>query len=126
LGRVWIPSNFSNDNFRVRIEATAGVDSIYLDYLEVKVFYTPDTTPASVTINQAAGQIDPTGSAPIYFTVVFSKVMVDFNSTCVVLSGTAGATTAVRDREWDYLYRCGQWNDCKWNGHCQYSCRSGA
>src|SRR3989442_5946395 len=33
-------------------------------------FNAPDTTPPSVTINQAATQADPTSSAPINFTVV--------------------------------------------------------
>src|SRR3989442_1655387 len=36
-------------------------------------FNAPDTTPPSVTINQAATQADPTSSAPINFTVVFSE-----------------------------------------------------
>ncbi len=53
-----------------------------------------DTTPPSVTINQAVGQLDPTSTSPINFTVVFSEVVTDFISSDVTLSGTAGATTA--------------------------------
>ena len=33
---------------------------------------TYDATPPTVTINQAVGQSDPTGSSPINFTVVFN------------------------------------------------------
>ena len=55
---------------------------------------TPDTTPPTVTINQAAGQVDPTNSSPINFTVVFSESVSDFATGDVTLSGTAGATTA--------------------------------
>jgi hypothetical protein len=56
---------------------------------------TYDVTPPTVTINQAAGQVDPTSSSPINFTVEFSKTVTDFATGDVTLSGTAGATTAV-------------------------------
>jgi Ca2+-binding RTX toxin-like protein len=48
-----------------------------------------------VTINQAAGQADPTDTSPIHFTVVFNEPVADFATGDVTLSGTAGATTAV-------------------------------
>ena len=35
--------------------------------------YTVDHTPPTVTVNQSAGQTDPTGGTPINFTVVFSE-----------------------------------------------------
>ncbi|MGI8653732.1 MAG: ExeM/NucH family extracellular endonuclease [Pyrinomonadaceae bacterium] len=53
----------------------------------------PDTTAPSVTINQAAGQADPTNTSPINFTVVFSEAVTGFDSADVTFSG-AGATTA--------------------------------
>ena len=59
------------------------------------VTYSPDTTPPTVTINQAAGQADPTSNAPINFTAVFSEPVTDFGTGDVTLSGTAGATTAI-------------------------------
>jgi len=49
----------------------------------------------SVTIDQDAGQADPTNISPINFTVVFSAVTTDFATGDVTLSGTAGATTAI-------------------------------
>jgi uncharacterized repeat protein (TIGR01451 family) len=54
-----------------------------------------NTRPPNVTINQAAGQADPTSASPINFTVVFDKAVSGFASGDVSLSGTAGATTAV-------------------------------
>lgn len=51
--------------------------------------------PPTVTVNQAAGQADPTGDSPINFTVVFSEPVTGFTDADVLLSGTAGATTAV-------------------------------
>ncbi|MES2657167.1 MAG: choice-of-anchor Q domain-containing protein [Verrucomicrobiota bacterium] len=53
-----------------------------------------DVTPPSVTINQAAGQTDPTISTPVRFTVVFSESVTGFTTGDVTLGGTAGATTA--------------------------------
>jgi hypothetical protein len=54
----------------------------------------PDTTPPAVTINQAAGQADPTSASPINFTVVFTEPVTGFATGDVTLAGTAGATTA--------------------------------
>jgi Bacterial Ig-like domain (group 2)/Glucodextranase, domain B/Bacterial Ig-like domain len=60
------------------------------------VTYTPaDTTPPTVTINQASGQADPTGTSPINFTVVFSESVTGFTSSDVTVAGTAGGTKAV-------------------------------
>jgi hypothetical protein len=54
-----------------------------------------DTLAPSVTINQAAGQADPTSIPPINFTVVFTEEIADFSSGDVSLLGTAGAATAI-------------------------------
>lgn len=48
----------------------------------------------TVTINQAAGQADPTNASPINFTVVFSEAVTGFINTDVSLSSTAGAVSA--------------------------------
>lgn len=55
---------------------------------------TYDATPPTVTINQAAAQVDPTNASPINFTVIFSEPVTNFATGDVTLSGTAGATTA--------------------------------
>ena len=49
----------------------------------------------TVTINQASGQVDPTSTSPINFTVTFSEPVSGFSASGVVLGGTAGATTKV-------------------------------
>lgn len=54
-----------------------------------------DTTAPTVTINQASTQSDPTGSATIHFTVVFSESVDDFTAADLTLGGTAkGKLTA--------------------------------
>ncbi len=58
---------------------------------DIAVKVKPDIT---VTINQAADQVDPTSSSPINFTVIFSEAVSDFAIGDVILTGTAGATTA--------------------------------
>src|SRR5437867_3218385 len=58
-------------------------------------FTPPDTTPPTVTINQAAGQADPTSTSPINFTAVFSEPVSGFSGTGVTISGTAGGTKTV-------------------------------
>jgi predicted extracellular nuclease len=55
----------------------------------------PEVIPPTVTIDEAAGQDDPTGVSPINFTAVFSEPVVGFDSSDVTLGGTAGATTAL-------------------------------
>ncbi|MCX6740513.1 MAG: peptidoglycan-binding protein [Candidatus Parcubacteria bacterium] len=52
-----------------------------------------DQIALSVTINQAAGQADPTTSSPINFTAVFSEPTANFITGDVTLGGTASPTT---------------------------------
>ena len=70
----------------------------------------------TVTINQAAGQADPTNASPINFTVVFSEAVTDFATGDVTLSGTAGATTAHGDRQRHDLQRGRQRHDRRRHG----------
>jgi hypothetical protein len=60
---------------------------------------TIDNVPPTVTINQAAGQSDPTNALPVNFTVVFSEVVTGFDAADVSLSNssinTSGATITV-------------------------------
>lgn len=55
--------------------------------------YTIDRTPPTVTVEQAAGQTDPTTGSPINFTVVFSEPVTGFEAADVLTGGTAGAAT---------------------------------
>src|SRR5204863_3027231 len=54
-----------------------------------------DNTPPAVTINQAAGQADPTNASPINFTAVFGEPVTGFTSAEVTITGTAGGTKTV-------------------------------
>jgi hypothetical protein len=55
----------------------------------------PDTTSPEVTINQAAGQADPTSATPINFTALFSEPVSGFTGADVTITGTAGGTKTV-------------------------------
>jgi glucose/arabinose dehydrogenase len=59
--------------------------------------YTIDTAAASVTIDQAAGQADPTSASPINFTVVFSETVTGFAANDISFAGSTvgGPLTAV-------------------------------
>jgi hypothetical protein len=59
--------------------------------------FTVDATAPMVTINQAAGQSDPTHTSPVHFTATFSEPVTGFDATDVVLTGTgvAGASVSV-------------------------------
>jgi predicted outer membrane repeat protein len=56
---------------------------------------TYDSTPPSVSVNQAAAQPDPTNVSPIFFTAVFSEPIdtTTFTAADIAISGTAGADT---------------------------------
>jgi hypothetical protein len=55
---------------------------------------TLDRIRPNVTLNQAAGQADPSSASSINFTAVFSEAVPPFDPRAVTVSGTAGATTA--------------------------------
>ena len=57
---------------------------------------TIDTTPPTVTVNQAAGQADPARlTSTINFSAVFSEQVFGLTATSVTLGGTAGETNVV-------------------------------
>ncbi len=59
---------------------------------EVKDTWTAQLTPPTVSVEQGTGQGDPTSTAPINFSVKFSKPVIGFDASKVNLSGTAGAS----------------------------------
>ncbi len=61
---------------------------------DLKLARLVDDPPPGVTVEQAAGQTDPTNGSPIHFTVTFSETVTGFDGGDVVLSGSAGAITA--------------------------------
>jgi hypothetical protein len=54
-----------------------------------------DSAPPTVTINQAGGQADPTGTSPIHFTAVFSEPVSGFTGSDVTITGSAGGSKMV-------------------------------
>ena len=58
----------------------------------------PFNLPVNVTINQAAGQADPTKTQPINFTVVFSQSVTGFSSSGVSLAGSTANVSAANIR----------------------------
>jgi LPXTG-site transpeptidase (sortase) family protein len=102
----------TNANFRIRVGATSGGNNIYLDYVDVTLFYTlPDTTPPSVTVEQASTQSDPTRTSPIHYTVTFSEPInpTTFTGADMSLSSTGTGTLSAtlteiapnNDTTWD-------------------------
>src|SRR5207248_1916900 len=52
-----------------------------------------DNVPPTVTINQAAGQLDPTRVGPVLFTVVFNESVTGFTGSDISFAGsTVGGT----------------------------------
>jgi hypothetical protein len=63
--------------------------------LLLRLYNPVDTIPPTVTINQAAGQVDPTNTGPILFTAVFSEAVLGFTSADISFVGsTVGGTLA--------------------------------
>ncbi|HCA57666.1 MAG TPA: hypothetical protein DEP46_06715, partial [Blastocatellia bacterium] len=55
---------------------------------------TVDNVRPSVAVTQAAGQPDPAFTQPINFTAQFSETVYNFNTSSLILSGTAGLANA--------------------------------
>ncbi|HSK72496.1 MAG TPA: FG-GAP-like repeat-containing protein [Pyrinomonadaceae bacterium] len=80
-----VPANAANDAAGNPSLASTGADN--------KI--TVDNVGPTVTINQAAGQIDPTITTPVNFTVVFNEAVTGFDSSDITLTGsTANISTA--------------------------------
>lgn len=60
------------------------------DAFVARLTYAPSAP--HVTVSQAVGQADPTNAAPVHFTVSFTETVDGFDSSDVVLSGTAPGT----------------------------------
>ncbi len=63
-GVNWVPSDFSNDNFLLRIKTFSNPDRVYVDQVKAKVYYTisPTNTPTatSTPTSTATGTATPT------------------------------------------------------------------
>ena len=79
-------------NYRVRSIDAAGNERVSANST-FRTSAAPDTIAPSVTINQAAGQADPTSASPINFTVTFSETVTGFTAGDISFAGsTVGGT----------------------------------
>lgn len=94
-------SNFSTNGGTIQARVVAGgaadaAGNLNSASTSTDNIVTVDNVSPSVTINQAAGQIDPTSVLPINYTVVFSEPVTGFDSADILFTGssigTAGAT----------------------------------
>ncbi len=87
----------------LQINGTQGTGDLKVDVTDqagntasqTEVGYIIDTTPPTVTVNQAAGQADPTNVNSAVFTVVFSEVATGFTASDIMLTGTTGVVTSL-------------------------------
>ncbi len=80
-----VPAGAAND--------LAGNPSVVSTSTDNQVTYNLDVTAPGVTIDQAAGQVDPFAGSPIVFTVVFTEIVTDFTASDVSFAGsTVGGT----------------------------------
>jgi hypothetical protein len=70
-------------------------DVIGVRYTSDPITVTVDNIRPTVTVNQAAGQSDPTNVSPIRFTVAFSEPVTGFTHADVAIAGTAGGPKTV-------------------------------
>jgi hypothetical protein len=70
-GRTWAVGDFTSANFRVRLTTNNGNGTISLDHVQVKVYYTADTTPPQTTIDSATPSTSPTDSTTM--SIAFSS-----------------------------------------------------
>ncbi|HTR75096.1 MAG TPA: hypothetical protein VMH33_07530 [Solirubrobacterales bacterium] len=69
-------------------EGASGAQSLASTSTDHTVSWAPETTSPTATINQAAGQADPTSSPTIEFTATFSTAVVGFTAADVSLAGS--------------------------------------
>lgn len=71
------------------------VDAFTIGINNAQTTFDFEPTMPTVTVNQAIGQVDPTSTSPINFTVTFNEPVSGFDAADVTLGGTAGPTTKV-------------------------------
>src|SRR5437867_1409588 len=91
----WNTTTASNGSHTLTAVAREGLLGTLWTSDPVTVTVSNDITRPTVTINQAAGQADPTSASPINFTAVFSEPVSGFTGTDVTIGGTAGRTKTV-------------------------------
>jgi hypothetical protein len=88
----------SNHTVRARI---IDRDGGYAEH--TTVVHVNDATRPGVSIEQAAGQADPTSASPIHFTAVFSEPVTGFDDSDVTVGGSANPSTAAVTDSGDHM-----------------------
>lgn len=89
-GSTWsaaVPLPLADGVYDVTAQATDWAGNVGSDTTSDELVV--DTEIPTVTVNQAAGQLDPSQTSPVYFTVVFSEAVFGFGAEDVTLTGTA-------------------------------------
>jgi subtilisin-like proprotein convertase family protein len=82
-----------NGTWKLTINDDTGGDAGNLASWKIDIQAPADTVPPLVTVNQAAGQPDPTNLSPIAYTVVFNEPVTGFDASDVSFAGsTVGGT----------------------------------
>src|SRR5436190_2519221 len=91
----WNTTTASNGSHTLTAVARDGLLGTLWSSNPVTVTVSNDITRPTVTINQAAGQADPTSTSPNSFTAIFSEPVSGFTGSDVTIGGTAGGTKTV-------------------------------
>jgi len=75
----WTTTIINSNSFRVRMDATGGGDSIWLDQVQVKIFYTPPAPPTITSFDPISGCTDT--SVTIHGTDFLGTTAVQFGGT---------------------------------------------
>ncbi len=89
-GSAWsatVSASLADGTYDVQARATDWAGNVGVDATSNELIV--DTMAPTVTINQAAGQLDPSTTSPIFFTVIFSEAVSDFSAEDVTVTGTA-------------------------------------
>jgi len=91
------PAPGTGGSYPLTFTAANGVAPNAIQSFTLNVNQAPDTTAPTVTLNQAAGQADPTSASPVDFTVVFSEPVTGFTAADISFTGstTPGTLTAI-------------------------------
>ncbi|PWB73278.1 MAG: hypothetical protein C3F07_09930 [Anaerolineales bacterium] len=84
-GRSWGPSDFTNANFIVRLTTTGTGDPIYVDQIQVRVYYSPP--PTTLTLSPVTGPYGGTASMSATLTLTAAGTPISLKNIDFYLGG---------------------------------------
>lgn len=85
----------ARSSYQICVRVTDNSGLSFIGEQTVTIQDITDEIAPSVTVEQAAGQADPTIVSPIHFTVQFSEPILGFDASDVSVTSTAGGVTAL-------------------------------